>query len=69
MSALQHVPTLEELAARGLATVHGTHHTPTREGQQMIYDAMAANAAACLADDDLRRQTETDAIRAARGRA
>jgi hypothetical protein len=62
-----HVPTLEELHKQGLAapiawtsgrTPKVTHWRITSAGQQLIYDAMHANALELrAADDEHRRNT------------
>lgn len=61
MTNLVHVPTVTELAAKGLAHERGGFWTLTPEGQQIVYDAMAHNAAAAKADRDLQRLLEHEA--------
>jgi len=49
---LEHVPTIAELAKRGLArneAKSGTRFRVSPEGQKLIYDAMERNAARCRA--------------------
>lgn len=60
---LEHVPTVLELAARGLARpVHGSAYRIEPEGQELIYDAMRRNAERVKADPELRRRVETAAV-------
>lgn len=59
---LEHVPTVAELFARGLAIPHGTAFRLTPEGQAEIYAAMTRNAERCTTDPDLRRRVERHAV-------
>lgn len=68
MAPIVHVPTVEELAARGLARADGRGvYKIEPAGQAEIYAAMQHNADEKIADPELRRQEERDAI--SRGRA
>lgn len=59
---LEHVPTVDELFARGLAIPHGNAYRLEPEGQALIYDTMRRNADRMKADPDLRRRVERWAI-------
>lgn len=60
---LEHVPTVLELAARGLARpVDGSAYRLEPEGQELIHAAMKRNADRVKADPELRRRVEAHAI-------
>lgn len=69
---LEHVPTVLELAAQGLARPvdGGSAYRIEPAGQQLIYDAMKRNAERLKADPELARRVTLDAtIRARKDRA
>lgn len=60
---LEHVPTVLELAAVGLARpVAKNAYRLEPEGQQRIYEAMRRNADRLKANPELRRRVETAAV-------
>jgi len=68
---LEHVPTLPELARRGLAHAvpPGTHYRATPEGQALIYAAMKRNADRLRDDPDLARKILAESVALARSRS
>lgn len=60
---LEHVPTVLELAARGLARpVDGSAYRLEPEGQELIYAAMRRNAERLKADPELQQRVTLAAI-------